>query len=106
MMEKQEALEVIKKQRGCIDTWDGVECLLREDCGDCQYYYDNSEYEEAMKVVLEALEKQIPKRAILQKRHSFVNAPYCPNCGYSVISPECDKYCGKCGQAIDWSDNE
>lgn len=57
MMEKQEALEVIKKRRGCIDNWDGVECLLREDCRDCQYYYDNSEYEEAMKVALEALEK-------------------------------------------------
>lgn len=75
-------------------------------------------YEEAIKIVknnihndytwviVETLEKQIPKKPL----HMHKNY-YCPTCkedGWMLwddaIPNDMDRYCGKCGQAIDWSD--
>lgn len=56
---------------------------------------------EALKKALEALEKQIPKNP---KRG------VCPNCNSrhiyaaTLMKAECFKYCGDCGQALDWSE--
>ena len=69
---------------------------------------------EKVKVAIEALEKQIPK-----KRRKFEDnyksfSFDCPECGGYLVS-EIDgelcagqryKYCHRCGQAIDWSDDE
>ena len=48
----------------------------------------------AMKLAIDALEKQIPK-----KMESYY---YCPNCGKFITTD----YCPECGQAIDWSEVE
>lgn len=75
-------------------------------------------YEEAIKIVknnihndytwviVETLEKQIPKKPL----HMHKNY-YCPTCkedGWMLwddaVPNDMDRYCGKCGQAIDWSD--
>lgn len=59
------------------------------------------------KVIVNALEKQIPKRAIMK---GF--SPCEEICSVSYICPVCkkhvniDKYCYHCGQALDWSDTE
>lgn len=56
---------------------------------------------EALKKALEVLEKQIPKNP---KRG------VCPSCGSrhiyaaTLMKAECFKYCGDCGQALDWSE--
>ena len=57
------------------------------------------------KVVLNALEKQIPKKPNVLKVHdiSKYKYGYC-ECGESIC--DVDNYCAKCGQALDWSDTE
>ena len=62
----------------------------------------------AYDLAIEVLEKQIPKKPL----HMHKNY-YCPICKKDgrilwddAVPNDMDKYCGKCGQAIDWSDDE
>lgn len=68
---------------------------------------------DAIKMCVEALEKQIPKKPTYKEETSIVfgkhKAPYCPCCGDSWNFNEFGesmKYCWECGQAIDWSEEE
>lgn len=69
---------------------------------------------EAMKIAIQALEKQIPKKPI---RHTAWENFKCPVCGsaeivqYDTEYREYDKdckfeYCSDCGQKLDWGDEE
>lgn len=66
------------------------------------------EDKEHITTVMEALEKQIPKKV------EFVdggNALLCPCCKYDLMGCEVDPvhdpyYCLECGQALDWSENK
>ena len=65
------------------------------------------QFKEAYRMATEALEKQIPKRPILNEYELF----YCPVCGadfdsimYSGGETFGFKYCRDCGQALDWSE--
>lgn len=63
---------------------------------------------EASKLAIQALEKQIAKKAKV-KKYSFyphstlIKSRYgkCPNCGTVQVD---DRYCANCGQKLDWSD--
>ena len=55
----------------------------------------------SFKTAIEALEKQIPKKVIF--RSGFKGLRYCPCCNVRFIDWGM-KYCGECGQALDWSD--
>ena len=63
---------------------------------------------EAMKIAVVALDKQIPQRPI-----NLSNAPLdaycaifrCPRCKGRLKMKSKGAYCDKCGQAIDWSDD-
>ena len=61
--------------------------------------------EEACLLACEALEKQIPK-----KPRETRCALMCARCGHKITEKGCKKldrnYCKKCGQAIDWEDDE
>ena len=61
--------------------------------------------EEACLLACKALEKQIPK-----KPRETRCALMCARCGHKITEKGCKKlyrnYCKKCGQAIDWSDDE
>lgn len=70
---------------------------------------------ECREVIHKALEKQIPKKPIIDNRniHYFDYKDYlCPCCKKRIISKIDDDfiagrksyYCDNCGQAIDWSD--
>ena len=67
---------------------------------------ENKECVEA--VVIEALEKQIPKKPLHMHKNYY--CPICKEDGWMLwddaIPNDMDKYCGKCGQAIDWEVNE
>lgn len=73
------------------------------------------EHHEAMKVAIEALEKQIPKKPIYSDYddNGFDEIiPYraeCPSCGESVEfgkwNAEESHHC-ECGQALDWSEED
>lgn len=50
----------------------------------------------------EALEKQIPKKAVDVKRFQTGLQGKCPVCGGHLLRM---KYCQGCGQRIDWSED-
>ena len=61
---------------------------------------------EKVNLALEALEKQIPKKPLHMHKNYY--CPICKEDGWMLwddaIPNDMDKYCGKCGQAIDWED--
>ena len=62
---------------------------------------------EKVNLALEALEKQIPKKPLHMHKNYY--CPICKEDGWMLwddaIPNDMDKYCGKCGQAIDWKEN-
>lgn len=82
----------------------GVTDVPKDDITPCELFMDKS-----------ALEKQIPKKPIPHKvdveKIKIGNANwckgttiyYCPNCNDFISKSY--TYCHKCGQALDWSDN-
>ena len=65
---------------------------------------------EAIRMSIQALEKQIPKKVQLRHIRKFDGFDYgeCPTCGNSVIS-DCDgtdNFCPDCGQKLDWIGEE
>lgn len=68
---------------------------------------DNPKYEQeqisALKLAVEALEKQIPRKPKLDNDNGIYETEHCPNCNRKLFPNE--HHC-KCGQALDWSDTE
>ena len=62
----------------------------------------------ALKLAIEAIEKQIPKKPLHMHKNYY--CPICKEDGWMLwddaVPNDMDKYCGMCGQAIDWSDDE
>ena len=58
---------------------------------------------EALDMAIEALEKLIPRKPKLDNDNGIYETEYCPVCNRKLFPNE--HYC-KCGQALDWSDNE
>lgn len=56
-----------------------------------------------MKLAVEALEKQIPKKPKMDNDNGIYETEHCPNCNRKLFPNE--HHC-KCGQALDWSDSE
>ena len=61
----------------------------------------------AIDLALEALEKQIPKKPLHMHKNYY--CPICKEDGWMLwddaIPNDMDKYCGICGQAIDWEES-
>ena len=59
---------------------------------------------EKVNLALEALEKQVPKKPLHMHKNYY--CPICKEDGWMLwddaIPNDMDKYCGICGQAIDW----
>ena len=57
----------------------------------------------AMKIAVDALEKQIPKETILRPAGLLGNivtySKHCPECDHEIFV---EKYCSHCGQKIYW----
>ena len=79
---------------------------LNAVCGKKDFY--DAEFESALALAIEALEKQIPKKPLHMHKNYY--CPICKEDGWMLwddaIPNDMDKYCGKCGQAIDWSDDK
>ena len=106
-MTGNEAIEVFKERLA----------LVKE-----HYAGEVKDYEEALEIGIQALEKQMPKKSVhdgcfdsegIWHEWNGVNGrPYdlCPNCNTNLC---CEmpydnkpKYCKHCGQKLDWSDEE
>lgn len=60
----------------------------------------------AVDKAIEALEKQMPKKPILDKEQTmrYVTTYTCPACGKGLTGTKVCSYCYHCGQALDWSE--
>lgn len=52
--------------------------------------------------ILNALEKQIPKKPKGKDDNFGISYGICPNCNKIVDDLEDNRFCNECGQAIDW----
>ena len=75
---------------------------LNAVCGQKDLY--DAEFESALSLAIDALEKQIPRKPLHMHKNYY--CPICKEDGWMLwddaIPNDMDKYCGKCGQAIDW----
>lgn len=70
---------------------------LNAVCGQKGLY--DAEFESALALAIDALEKQIPKKPYWE-----YGGWHCKSCGLDVLSDEC--FCPLCGQKIDWGNEE
>ena len=93
-MTHEEAIEYITERYVTMSM-----CLTIDEC---------RKHNKAISMAIEALEKQIPKKPLHMHKNYY--CPICKEDGWMLwddaIPNDMDKYCGKCGQAIDWSDDE
>lgn len=74
--------------------------------------FEKVEFDESIKLAIESLEKQVPKkpnkkiRCYFDDTGDFAYTGTCPNCGECIAEPYdyCEHYCMHCGQSIDWND--
>lgn len=75
---------------------------IRDESGWTNDAYDS------LTLAIEALKKQIPKKPLHMHKNYY--CPICKEDGWllwdDAVPNDMDKYCGICGQAIDWSDDE
>lgn len=86
-----------------------------EDCRNCPFYGSMKTYDsqiflckssEAHKMAIDALEKQIPKKAI-GEHYAHMRCPSCNHripSGAGSSSRRRDNWCNYCGQKIDWEE--
>lgn len=66
-----------------------------------EHYESIEPVNEACRMGMKALEKQIPKKTVKGKIKT--ENDYCPVC-HHFVQPPCEKYCSYCGQAVYGSD--
>lgn len=59
--------------------------------------------DEALHIAYQALRKQIPKKPYIDNENGVYKKEYCPTCHRSLFPN--DHHC-RCGQALDWSDEQ
>ena len=93
-MTNEEAIEYITERYVTMSM-----CLTLDEC---------RKHNKAISMAIEALDKQIPKKPLHMHKNYY--CPICKEDGWMLwddaIPNDMDKYCGKCGQAIDWEVNE
>ena len=93
-MTENKAIEVFKERL----------TLIKE-----HYAEEVKDYEEALEIGIQALEKQIPKKPIIKHINTSEDAAEieytCPVCGTNFVElTPCIEWCPYCGNKIYWSD--
>jgi len=90
-MTYKEAWDKIRDRHCTRNHYCTDNCMQGEDC--CEYA-----------MALNAIEKQIPKKPVIEKDKVLFDIVYgkCPKCGSGIYSTT-NLCCHKCGQALDWS---
>lgn len=133
-MTENESIECLTAYLECESRRSRIEGC-NNNCNECELCYfqgTTKQHLEGIKIAIQALEKQIPKKPILKNGESGSFVDYkdghgeykvtkwqdwvCPICGWFVgqrynrsqnhphDQRKCN-YCNECGQKIDWSDN-
>ena len=83
------------------ETIERIKCILKNNS------FTRAD-KNALKLAIEALEKQASKKPLHMHKNYY--CPVCREDGWMLwddaIPNDMDSFCGKCGQAIDWSDDE
>lgn len=69
----------------------------------------DKEEKELLSMIVDALETRIPKKPIIRETEDYfgyVKYILCPNCKKVEFGFNQPCFCERCGQAIDWKDNE
>ena len=80
------------------EVTENLKYLISDDCTDTQH-----DFVKEIKIAIEALEKQTPKKPYKDNENGVYEKEHCPSCHRSLFPN--DHHC-ECGQAIDWSDDE
>ena len=99
-----------REVKGIYEDCNNKRC---DDCDLCYMQGTTGEHMTAIGIAIQALEKQIPKKATLEGDGYAPDGTFvwdewiCPCCGerYEVDYDDYD-YCPNCGQKIDWSDEK
>lgn len=108
-MTEQEAKDMLKAKLKCLELDSDIEGC-DGNCNECEYCYTQGtfgEQKEALAMAIKALEKQIPKKPLyaVVSRDDAVHCPIC-ECFVCFRGAKEYNYCPKCGQKLDWSDEE
>lgn len=108
MNKYEEALEIVECKMGVEDWFCEIEKRSSKECAKC-------DCTKAYETLKELVEKAKSKKVIKLKLEPSTNEEYetwweeyeyrCPNCNYDLFA-NAENYCGNCGQAIDWSEEE
>ena len=69
----------------------------------------DKEEKELLSMIVDALETRIPKKPIIRETEDYfgyVKYILCPNCKKVEFGFNQPCFCERCGQAINWEDNE
>ena len=61
---------------------------------------------EAFDMAIQSLEKQIPKKPNIHEEDILGEYYSCPSCMNNELDDIFDNYCPRCGQKLDWSEEE
>ena len=57
---------------------------------------------EAQELLQALVDRATPKKVV--DKTPFKSFAWCPSCNYSISKRNYPKFCGNCGQALDWSE--
>ena len=86
-------------------TYEEALRIFKDNCFGCSF---KDKYCKDCKthIAIEAITKQIPMKPLHEHKNYY--CPICKEGGWilwdDAVPNDMDNYCGKCGQAIDWSD--
>lgn len=95
---------------------ESLDCITSSVCENCNCNMDvgcqGCDILESKQVLEELIEKKTPAKVKYENRHGsgidYYNrdAFKCPSCNRRLRNRQHDPYCPKCGQRIDWSDED
>lgn len=111
-MTENEAIEKLEAHIECESKRSSIEGC-KEGCIDCELAYlqgTSKEHIESVKIAIQALEKQIPKKPyhisqVDDNDNANVECPACHATTDYAVNVIKRGHCWKCGQLLDWSDD-
>lgn len=98
-MTAEEALHICKLATKCA--------VFDQQCTDMTEFVDAMKQKYDLEVMVDCIQKQIPKKPIIRKTKDYfgcVKYILCPNCEIVEFGHEHPCFCKLCGQAIDWEE--
>lgn len=92
----------------CLEAFNHILHCDRDTCSwiSDAYRNDFSTLYELINEHFELKEKATPKKLIEMSKESYDTIGICPYCGVWCYMEYHDEYCGNCGQALDWSEDD